>query len=321
MHRRHSAAERGTHLGMPDLAAKGVLAGQKLCRLGLFLDKRLRCGGAEIGDGGFNLALLADDVGTARRHCKTGKFRHTDFLLMAGAGRDQQSPRLMPSLDKRGKDFDLFGDKRRLLQGNALLGLLLQDRAFQCGDILAQDGYPRRQRLAAGGEQRHLLLDHFGRCGYQRRRKQDLAAALGLRRQAHLGRAGSVQRDFVIGEIGGHILIFEPVEHITLFHNLAKLGFDHHNRTGEPALNELHFRRGEDHPFGTHLLVDLGIDRPGDRNHTEDRDQHIENLPLGAGALRQRFRCGMVDWRAAHGQRRRAKQLVEDPADREQDQP
>ena len=227
----------------------------------------------------------------------------------------------MSAFHQRRKDGDFLLDKSRLLKRDPLFGFLLDDGAFQRRDVLAKHRDTLGQRIGTGGEQRHLLLHHLGRGLGQSPGEAQGGAALGLGRQANFGRPRGVQRNFIVGEIGGHILILEPVENIAPGDDPAKPGLDLDNRSGKPALHELHLRRGENHPFGADLFVDLGIYRPDDGDDTEDRDQDIEDLSLDAGRFRQHLRRRMIHRRAAHGHRRRAEQLVEQPADGEEDQP
>ena len=260
-----------------------------------------------------NLALLADNIGAACCHRQPGKLCCAGFLLMTGTSRDQRRARFMSGLDQGGEEVNLLGSKRCLLKRNPLLDLLFQDRKFQHGDILAEHGYTRRQRIGAGGEK---LWTISGAAAARAPGKLSW-----VRPSASADRRTSAQRNLVIDEIRGHILIFQMVENIAFFDNLTKLGFDHHHRAWKPALHELHLRQCENHPFSMHLLIDLGIDGPGHRDNTEDRDQDIENLSFYPGALRRWFRRGMIHWRTAHGHRRRTEQLVENPANRKQGQP
>ena len=99
---------------MTHLAAKRILPRQQLRRLGLFLDKRLGGAGAEIGNGGLDLASLAGQVGAPRIGGKPCQLCGAGFLLVARPCRQQRGARFMAGLDKWLQQGDFLSDKRCL---------------------------------------------------------------------------------------------------------------------------------------------------------------------------------------------------------------
>ena len=139
---------------------------------------------------------------------------------------------LMPAFNQRCEKGNFFGHQRRLCLGDAMFGMFFFNNPVQGFNSLFQHQKTLVKRLFARCKKRLFLGDDI-RCGSdQIRRKPCMTPPLSFSRETYFCGTGRVQRNLVIREICRHILIFKPVEDITLLHLAAQLHIDIDNRPG-----------------------------------------------------------------------------------------